>query len=58
AAIESLAGEPARRRALGRAARETAVAAWDKEPVLARFAERLEAVAADRGNPSNPARHT
>ncbi len=56
AAIERLADDPDRRRALGQAAREAAIARWDKQAILAGFAERLEALAADRGTLSNPAR--
>ena len=49
-AIVSLAADPERRKALGSAARDLTVAEFDKDVVLSRFAERLEALAsAGRG---------
>ena len=48
AAVEALAGDPARRLGLGEAARARALADWDREAILGRFDEALSNLRAGR----------
>jgi len=48
AAVEALAGNPARRHLMGEAARARALADWDREAILGRFDEALSSLRAGR----------